>query len=271
MKKFISFIIMLFMCITVCFVSSDIVSAEHNLPRLVDDADLLGEYEEEELIEKLDEISLRQNFDVVVVTVDSLGGKRPMAYADDFYDYNGYGMGVNNDGVLLLISMEERDWWISTCGYGIKALTDAGIDYISDKFLSDLSSGDYADAFTTFAILCDEFVTQAKTGRPYDVGNMPKEPYSFLLSLFVSVIIGGVVGFITVTVMKGQLKSVRFQTNSSQYMKRESLRMTRQHDHFLYSRVSKERKPEPSESSGGGSSTHTSSSGSTHGGGGGKF
>ena len=94
--------------------------------RVVDMADLLSDSEESSLLFKLDEISERQQFDVVVVTVGSLDGKTPTAYADDFYDYNGYGFGAEYDGVLLLVSMEERDWRISTCGYGITALTDAG-------------------------------------------------------------------------------------------------------------------------------------------------
>ena len=44
-------------------------------PRLVDRADLLSELEEEELEARLDEISERQQADVVVVTVNSLDGR----------------------------------------------------------------------------------------------------------------------------------------------------------------------------------------------------
>ena len=43
-------------------------------PRLVDDADLLTSSEESELLSLLNEISERQKMDIVVVTVDSLGG-----------------------------------------------------------------------------------------------------------------------------------------------------------------------------------------------------
>ena len=82
---------------------------ERLLPRLVDGADLLDDSEEAGLQEKLDEISERQQFDVAVVTTDTLEGKTPQAYADDFYDYNGYGMGADKDGILLLISMEDRE------------------------------------------------------------------------------------------------------------------------------------------------------------------
>ncbi|MDD7113688.1 MAG: TPM domain-containing protein [Lachnospiraceae bacterium] len=42
------------------------------MPRLTDEADLLTDAEEEELLTKLDEISERQQCDVVVATVNSL-------------------------------------------------------------------------------------------------------------------------------------------------------------------------------------------------------
>ena len=84
--------------------------------RLVDGADLLTDTEEAELLQELNEISVRKQFDVVVVTITSLDGKSMMEYADDFYDYNGYGMGDTSDGALLLVDMGARQWGISTAG-----------------------------------------------------------------------------------------------------------------------------------------------------------
>lgn len=267
MKK----IITLLLCFLLSCIMAVSAFAESEHPaRLVDDADLLTDVEENVLLTKLDEISERQKFDVVIVTVDSLDGKSPMAYADDYYDYNGYGMGRNNDGVLLLISMEHRDWYITTIGYGITAVTDAGREYMSEQFADDLSDGYYADAFAAFAGLCDEFVTQAKTGRPYDVGNLPKGPFRIILHLVIALIVGFMAALVVVTVMKSKMKSVRYQVGASEYTKAGSMMITESRDIFLYRTVDRQRKPE-SESSSGGSSAHTSSSGTSHGGGGGKF
>lgn len=77
--------------------------AANQEPRLVDGADLLSDGEETVLLEKLDEISARQRADVVVVTADSLEGKSPMEYADDFYDENGYGFSAK--GSVLVCRM----------------------------------------------------------------------------------------------------------------------------------------------------------------------
>lgn len=238
-----------------------------DLPRLVDEADLLTDSEEATLLAKLDAISERQQADIVVVTMDTLDGATPMDFADDFFDYTGYGYGDTRDGVLLLVSMEDRDWWISTSGYGITAITDAGLDYISDAFLSDLSDGAYASAFTIYADLCDEFFTQAKAGEPYDSGNLPKEPFNPLKSLLIAIVIGFVLALLITSIMKGQLKTVRPQSAASNYVKKDSMNLTENRDRFLYSHVSRQEIPKDN----GGSSTHTSSSGNTHGGGGGKF
>ncbi len=261
-------LIALLFAVLLCIAFIVPVSAEGTNPRVVDGADLLTETEEADLLSQLDEISLRQQFDVVVVTVDSLDGKTAQAYADDYYDYNGYGFGESFDGVLLLVSMEDRDWYISTRGYGITAFTDAGIEYIGEQIVSDLGSEFYYDAFNTYATLCDDFVTAAKNGAPYDVNNMPRGEFAFFFALLISLGIGAVVALIVCIVFMFQLKSVHSQPAAAEYEKKGSMKLYNSREFFLYRNVSREKRE--SESSGG-SSTHTSSSGSTHGGGGGKF
>lgn len=255
---------------------SETVSAQH-APRLVDGEHLLSSDEAAELVTILDEISERQQFDVVVVTVGSLGSKSAMEFADDFYDYGGYGMGADNDGVLLLISMEERDWYMSTCGYGILAITDAGRETMKDYFVPYLSDGEYLTAFKTYAELCDEYVTRAKTDTPYDIGNLDELDYSvpltagdWISAVVIGIVIGIVVALIVCSVLKGKLKSVGMKRGASDYTVEDSLEVTQSAEFFLYSNVTRTAKPKESESSGG-SSTHTSSSGTSHGGGGGKF
>jgi len=81
-------------------ISAGQIPEERLLPRLIDGADLLTDSEEAKLLERLDEISEKYQTDVVIVTNYSLEGKTSTAYADDFFDYNGYGFGENADGIL---------------------------------------------------------------------------------------------------------------------------------------------------------------------------
>lgn len=264
------------------------IPEERLLPRLVDNANLLSDDEYQVLLEKLDEISEREQFDIAIVTIDSLGGYTSTEYAHDFYDYNGYGMGSGYDGILLLISMEDRDWAISTNGLGNTAFTDADQEYLVDQFIGDLGNGNYATAFNKFADVSENFIVQEKednTNNPYNSYNppnspstpylpnnsypdLPKTPSPYLP--IITTIIGAVIAFIITGIMRGQLKSVHMQAAASNYIKSNGFKINESKDLFLYANVSRT-KIEKQQSSSSGSSTHTSSSGRSHGGSSGKF
>lgn len=249
------------MAVTMPFLTPFVVQAEGTHPsRLVDDADLLESYEEEEVLQELNEISERLDFDIVVVTTNSTDVKSAEAYADDYFDYNGYGMGDNYDGALLLVNMGNREWHISTTGYGIKALTDGDLDYIGEEVAYYLSYGDYTEAFETYAELVKEEVSDAKDGDTLDVSEV-------LIRIPIALLIGGLLAFIPVTVMKKQMDNVEMRTEASDYVMRNRVAITEQRDMFLYRTVSRRRKPKNN----GGSSTHRGSSGRSHGGRGGRF
>ena len=250
------------------------IPTERQKPLLVDEAGLLSEEESSTLINKLEEISQRQKNEVAVVTVNSLEGKTAEAYADDYYDYNGYGYGENDDGLLLLVSMGEREWAVTTYGYcHTVAFTDAGLDYISSEFRRKLSSGEYAKAFDCFAGLCDDFLTQAATGEPYDVDNMPKGKVSPFW-LYTDLVVAFFISFGIVKGKSGNLKSVKKQESAKAYERRGSLSLRRSTDSCVNRIVTQKTiRNEKNSSSGssGGSSSHISSSGRSHGGTSGKF
>ena len=244
-----------------CLVAAFLCSVQAATPRLAEEAGLLTADEAAALERQLDAVSDRHGVDVVILTVDSLGTFSPMEFADDYYDYNGYG----ESGILLLVSMEERDWWISTAGSCITAFTDAGLEHISEQFLPFLSDGDYALAFESFADSCDSFMTQAATGEPYDTQNLPEEPFPVFAAFLVSLVVGLVVALIVTGIMKAQLKSVAMKAQADDYVK--NMELTNSRDLFLYDQGTRTERPKSTS----GSSTHTSSSGTSHGGGGGKF
>ena len=241
---------------------------------MFDDAGVLTEDEDNELEASLEELSVRQNFDVTIATIESLESvdyTSMEAYADDLYDFCQFGYGADRDGVLLLVSKGDRKLHISTCGYGITAFTDAGIQYLGEQMRPFMAEGDYAAAFRTFIQWTDDYVTAAREGHPYDVKNLPREPLSPMY-LFLALGIGLVLAGVIVSVMKSQLRSVAFQENAASYVREGSMNLTNQRDLFLYRDVQRTERPKETDSGdSGGSSTHTSSSGTTHGGGGCSF
>lgn len=274
------------MCLLLIGVTALPVFAATN-PLVVDEADLMSDYEEQQLTATLEEISERLQFDVVAVTVDSTGGKSTMEFADDFYDYNGYGQGVNHDGVILVINMDEREYWISTTGYGITAITDYSIEMIGDSVVPYMKDGDYYGAYTEYADIVDELVTSAKNGSIYDWDNKYNgygeyaygdgyyEEYSDKMDSFerigTSVIVSLIISAIIVLMVKKSYKPVAFNRSAANYLNPGSLNVTNSYEHFLYNHVTMTKRAEESSSHSGGSSIHTSSSGTSHGGGGGHF
>ncbi len=254
----------------VCLFASAAVQAKS--PHMVDDGDLIAEEAEEKLESEMERISEAYQMDMVIVTTDSLGGKTATAYADDYFDYNGYGYGSSHDGILFLLSMEDRDWAISTTGEAISAFTDAGQEYIMEKILPDLKKNDFEEAFTSYVSLCEKFMKEAAEGEAYDVGNMPLGTKTILTRLLIALVIGLVGGGLVTLVLVGQLQSVKLQGQADYYMK-SPLKVQKMRTIHLYDNVTRVRKPDPERSGGGhgGSSTHMGSSGTSHGGSSGKF
>lgn len=253
------------------------------MPLVMDEAGLLTEQEEAALAEKAAFLRDTYGMDIVILTNSSLEGRTPEVYADDYYDENGYG----DDGILFLLSMEFRDWYISTCGDGIYALTDYGIQQVGEAALPYLADGQYYKAFDIYLDALVPYLESFRQGAPMDgkaddsgdfyTGTRDdavfyEKPPSFWRLLVSSLPIGLITAAAAVLIMRSSMNTKRRQSAAFGYMRENSFYLRRCQDLFLYSSVSKTRRQETSSSSsGGGSSVHHSSSGRSHGGGGGKF
>ena len=234
--------------------------------RITDSAGVLSSSERTQLLSKLNEISTRLKFDVVIVTINSYGGKTTKAYGDDFYDSNGFGQGDNFDGILLLVNVKDREWAISTHGFGTEAFTDAVQQNIMENILPLISEGEYSKAFSDFAELCDSTITAARANvqSEQSPAEQPKDP---LRTAAISLGVGILAAFIAVSIMKSSLKSVAVQRKADNYVRDKSMNMTSEREVFLFKTVTSEPKAEVKKIS----TTNTSSSGRTHGGDSGKF
>lgn len=265
MKKWIYFLLSAALWMSLCT-----AAAAQSLPVLSDDSGLLNDQEAQALTGELERIAGENQIDLAVVTTDSLDGKSAMDYADDYYDCNGYG----EDGVLLLVSMEERDWWVSTSGSCVYAVDAYAL---ADAFLPYLSSGSYYEAFLAFGQGVEEAVfdySSADDSEDYIApGYEYCEDHEYSLqtgpNLLICLLIGAAVGLVVVLIMKGQLKTVRSQSGADRYIG-GGLNLQVQTDRFLYQNVTRRAKPKENSSSSGGG-IHVGSSGRSHGGGGGKF
>lgn len=122
--------------------------------RVIDNANLLTLEQKTDLNNIAYTIAMKYNFDLVIVTEKNIGNKTPRDYADDFFDYNGYGIGVNRDGCLFLNVIESRDYWFSTSGRGIRIFDSSSFNYskLENDTIKYLRDGNYAVAYRSFLI-----------------------------------------------------------------------------------------------------------------------
>ena len=255
------------------------VSAE-GICYVADEAGLLSGEETAVLEEKAATLNSDYGIHAVILTVDSLGGTRAQDYADAYYDNTGYG----DDGVLFLLAMEEREWYISTSGSLIYALTDYGIQQLGEGSVSCFADGGWYEGFFYFLDTLPTYLDALENNGPIDGeadysgsyyhGDQEEIVYyeeesspSILLSLFCGIVAAG----ITILIMRLSMNTKRPKRCASEYLVDGSWNLNLHRDLFLYSNVTKVRKQDPPKNTGGGSSVHRSSGGRSHGGGGGKF
>ncbi len=262
------------------------IFAAETLPMVVDNADLLSADSENALESQA--LALRETYecDIVILTVDSLDGKTPQEYADDYFFDNDYGYGdaFIGNGILFLISMEERDWFISTYDDAMSIFTDYGIQQLGEGALSYLVEDNFDTVFQAYLTMLPEYFDAYQNGSPIDGyadnsgdyyhGEQDEVIYyeeEFAPSIGLSLIAGLIIGSITILIMRASMNSKNRQHSAAEYMSSGSFHLRSQQDLFLYSNVTKTRKQEPKSSSGGGSSVRHSAGGRRSGGGGGKF
>ena len=260
MKRIISAISVCCICLTLtltCF------SAEFVNPAVIDNAGYLDETELAELSALFEEIRHKYDFDVAVYTEDIMYGDDAMSTADDIFDYNGYGAGENDDGIMLYICSSSRKYHITTHADGLRIFNDNGIKYLMNNIEPCLSEDNYYLAIKQFALLSDELLGIAANGEPFNED--PDASTQVIIILGCGLILPLVLAFTMTNAKLAKMKTAVANNYAANYIKPGSKDLKVSRDIFLYSNVIKTEKPKSDTTS------HKSSSGRTHGGGGGSF
>lgn len=228
---------------------------------VVDEAGVLSADEIAAFEAKLARFEQKTKSQAVVVIVPSLNGKSREAFADDYFDYNGYGYGEEKEGVLLLIATGDGtpgsgDMHISTHGSKtIGKLSDRKIERLLDTLYDDgLKDRNYASAIGSYIDDLSFCFFNTISTRDAAVG-VGGGLLTFLLSFF------GIK-------RRNKVKEMEPAFNAG---KNAAVSFVATDDKLISSNVFTQKIVRSESSSDDESSTHTSSSGETHGGGGRSF
>ena len=234
------------------------------IDRIVDNAGLLSPQEKASLTEIISSLASKYDFDLVIVTEESIGATSPMDYADDFFDYGGYGLGQDRDGCLFLQVTGSREYWFSTSGRGIGIFNATAANKLESDAVKFLREGNSYEAYRAFLLDWEEFLALDAKGRSYNFF------YQWNLVLVsIAWVLAFAIGFIIVRIWKKRMNTAHFQTQAGAYVVPGSLTFKEKKDRFLYSNVAKTKRQTQTTSSGRG--IHTGSSGRSHGGRGGRY
>lgn len=259
MKRFFSFLLLLLLASSITLS----VNAEFQNPSIVDEAGYLMQSELAALSEELDIVREKYNFEVAIYTETDMTSGTAEASADDIYDYQGYGAGENDDGIMLYICSDAREYHFTTHGKGLEYFNSNGLIYLESNVVPYLSENDYYEAFEAYIETSEELLAMAKSGKPY---NEKQYSTKYLIGVIIVCLFAPLL--IAFWMMKRKLEKMKTAVSNdfaANYIKPGSMRIDVSRDLFLYSRITKTERPKSS------SGTHTSSSGRTHGGRGGSF
>ncbi len=246
--------------------------------KVYDYANLFSAEQLEELENNAKTLSDTYQLDVGIVTTSDAEGKTSEAYADDFYDNNGYGYGSDADGLIFLIDMDNRKIWISTCGLGIQYFTDSRIEKMLDSLYEYVSSSDYYGAANNFLQLTESYINKGIPTNQHTVDATPHVPFqneageplnfrSVALSIVAAIIISGMITLIARAIVIYRYKHPHF-TEPPTRPDGASVHYTQREDRFVSTHTHKVKIEKSNTDI---STTHQSSSGSSHGGGGRSF
>ena len=160
------------------------------------------------------------------------------------------GEGPNRDGIMLLLSMDDRDWAMFCYGKRCEyAFNSYGQEKLEKVFLDDFRENDWYGGFEDYVKECRVYLEKASAGKPVRASLF----YPLLIVIGLSLLAAAAV----VAVIWQKMDTVSEKATANAYVS-AGLRLTEQTDQFTHKTTSS-RKIERSSS--GGSSSQSESGG----------
>lgn len=211
---------------------------------VIDDAGILSDAEIQKLEQDAKTVSQKYDFGVYLITVENF---RTFVNSDDVFDgavalYKQYDMGVGEErkGVLLLLSMKDRDFsLVAYSDYGNYVFDQTTREGMSDSFLDDFGYDDWYAGFADYISECDTVLAggpdKVQSGISFRIGLI------FLLPLIVALIV--------VKILGNKMKSVARAVEAAEYAG-GGLELTDSYDRFTHATEVRRKRKEESSNSG---------------------
>ena len=253
MKKKITLSLLLALCLVLSLGGAALASGEMAVPYVTDAAGLLTQDEVLALEAQAEQIAEDYGCAPYILVVENY---RDYEDTTDIFEagMNLYerwelGYGPEKNGLLLILSMAERDYALVTYGSVThRAFTDYGQDALYEQFLDNFRNDDWAGGFRDYLDGCAWLLEQARNGTPYDVNTAPKGFNPLIL------VIPLVLALAVCLVLTAQMKTAKRKTEAGDYMVQGGAEMRVVQDIFTHRTVTRQ-VIQQNENKGGGGTT----------------
>lgn len=269
MKKLIALLVALTLALSLTLAVSAAETGESvTMEYVIDVADQLYFDDWQELENRAKALSEQYQVGVYIVIVDDYteyGSGDVFKVGTEIYSANYFGMGPGYDGIMLLMSMSDRDYTLVTYGKGSEAFTAYGTTLLEDAFLDNFRYDDWYGGYSDFISECENLLARWAAGDPadaegYDSGYVSgygadktgPNPLAIAICFGVGLLVAGI--FTGINAAK--MNTAREATGASQYVVANSLNVYNRQDIFTHITQTRRKIETESSRSGGGGGAH---------------
>lgn len=262
MKKKVMLSLLLALCLLLPLGGAALASGEMAVPYVTDTVGLLTQEEVLALEAQAEQIAADYGCAPYILVVENYRDYEDTSDVFEagmnLYERWGLGFGQEKNGLLLLLSMAERDYALVTYGNVThRAFTDFGQDYLTDQFLDNFRQNDWAGGFQDYLNTSAWLLEQARNGTPYDVNSVEEEP---VFNFFI-ILIPMALALVVCVILIFQMKTAKLKTEAGDYMVQGGTDMRIVQDIFTHRTVTRQIIQSESNGGGGGGGTTVNSRG----------
>lgn len=234
--------------------NTDETDVANDITYIYDTLGFLSDSEWKSLDTQARRIAEEHKCGVYVVLVDDYtyyGDGSVYQATTEVYHNNDFGYGDERNGIIILLSMEYRDYAMFVYGeYAEYAFNSYGQKELENSFLDYFGDDRWYEGISSYLSTCEEYLIKA------DAGNPVQEPYILWIlgSIGISCAASGAVCYALIL----RMKSVHRKVEANEYIGVNGLRLTNQYDRYTHTTQTRTKIEKPStgtrsESGGGGS------------------
>ena len=230
---------------------------------IFDEYDLLTYDEIMHLDDMAREVIQRHDCGVYVMIVDDYtryGSGDVIDVAGQLYDRYDLGEGDRRSGVMLLLSMDERDYAIYVMGAGEDAMGSYVRDMLAERFKDDFADNNWSAGLEDYIRGCDEFLTPDEQDGSFYEEDSGGEVDSG--GIIISIVVGCLVALIVCLILKGKMNTAVKAVQADEYVVPGGIAITNRWDCYTHTTTTVRTIEDETSSSSSDSSHSTSSGGS---------